>query len=198
MHRIAATPGGWNPQAEGVVFVQQTPAPIIFVTAADTDIQTLAASSPQLPVGFPAIRVVNLLHLQQQLTIDNYAETVLALAQIIILRLLGGSSYWSYGLEVVRETVQQTGASLIVLPGGDREDSLLLAHSTLSLPDAHQVWRYFTEGGVANFQHALEFIADLCLGQSYNPPPPTPVPRVGIYPWEVSFLGQGDKGDKGD
>lgn len=107
MHRIAATPGGWNPQAEGVIFIEQTPAPIVFLTAADTDIQTLAASISKLPIGFPAIRVVNLMQLQQQLTIDTYAENVLASAQIIIVRLLGGRSYWSYGLEVVRETVQQ-------------------------------------------------------------------------------------------
>ncbi|HEY9901188.1 MAG TPA: hypothetical protein V6D43_01955, partial [Candidatus Sericytochromatia bacterium] len=102
MHRIAATPGGSNPQTEGVVFIEQTPAPIVFITAADTDIQTLAASRSQLPGGFPALRVVNLLQLQQQLAIDTYAENVLASAQIIILRLLGGRSYWSYGLEVVQ------------------------------------------------------------------------------------------------
>ncbi|MCP2731030.1 cobaltochelatase subunit CobN, partial [Symplocastrum sp. BBK-W-15] len=185
MHRIAATPGGWNPQGEGVIVIEQTPAPIIFMTAADTDIQTITASTTQLPVEFPAIRVVNLLHLQQQLTIDTYAETVLAFAQIIILRLLGGRSYWSYGLEVVQETVQQTGATLIVLPGDDRYDSDLIGHSTVALAEANQLWRYFTEGGVENFTNALEFIADLCLGKNYNPLPPKPVPRVGIYPWGV-------------
>ncbi|HEY9652113.1 MAG TPA: hypothetical protein V6C95_15720, partial [Coleofasciculaceae cyanobacterium] len=76
MHRLAATPGGWNPQSEGVIFIEQTPAPIVFLTAADTDIQTLAASISQLPPGFPALRVVNLLQLQQQLAIDSYAENV--------------------------------------------------------------------------------------------------------------------------
>ena len=194
MHRIAATPGGWNPQGEGVIVIEQTPAPIIFMTAADTDIQTLTASTTRLPVEFPAIRVVNLLHLQQQLTIDTYAETVLAFAQIIILRLLGGRSYWSYGLEVVQETVQETGATLIVLPGDDRYDSDLISHSTVSLADANQVWRYFTEGGVENFTNALEFIADLCLEQNHNPPPPKPVPRVGIYPWVSGEQGAGEQG----
>lgn len=121
MHRIAATPGGWDSHTEGVVFIEQTPAPIVLITAADTDIQTLAASLPQLPVGFAALRVVNLLQLQQQLTIDTYAQDVLASAEVIILRLLGGRSYWSYGLEVVRETVQATGAALIVLPGDERQ-----------------------------------------------------------------------------
>src|ERR687886_1442729 len=189
MHRIAATPGGWTPQTEGVVFIEQTPAPIVFITAADTDIQTLAASTSQLPAGFPALRVVNLLQLQQQLTIDTYAENVLVSAQIIILRLLGGRSYWSYGLEVIRETVQQTGAALIVLPGDDRPDPDLISHSTVTLAVVNQLWRYLTESGVENFVYALQFVADVCLGQNYNPPPPKPVPRVGLYSWG---MGNGD------
>ncbi|MBE9124924.1 cobaltochelatase subunit CobN, partial [Coleofasciculus sp. LEGE 07081] len=185
MHRISAIPGGWNPQAEGVIFVEQTPAPIIILTAADTDIQTLAASIVQLPTGFPPVRVVNLLQLQQQLTIDTYAENVLTSAEIVILRLLGGRSYWSYGLEVVRETVQQTGAALVMLPGDDRPDPDLMSHSTVPLTTVHQLWRYFTEGGVENFANALKFAADSCLGQTYNPPPPQSVPRVGIYQWRA-------------
>jgi cobaltochelatase CobN len=181
MHRIAATPGGWNPQAEGVIFIEQSPAPIVFLTAADTDIQTLVASTSQLPVGFPDFRVVNLLQLQQQLTIDTYAENILSFAQIIILRLLGGRAYWSYGLEVLREMVQQTGAALVVLPGDDRPDPDLISHSTVKFAAVNQLWRYFTEGGVENFANALKFIADVCLGQTYNPPPPKSVPRVGLY-----------------
>jgi cobaltochelatase CobN len=190
MHRISATAGGWNPQAEGVIFIEQTPAPIVFLTAADTDIQTLGASTSQLAEGFPALRVVNLLQLQQQLTIDIYAENVLAFAQVIIVRLLGGRSYWSYGLEVVQETVQQTGAALIVLPGDDRPDPDLISHSTVSLVAVNQVWRYLTEGGVENFVNALKFVADVCLGQTHNPPPPQPVPRVGLYPWKGLQVGR--------
>ncbi|MBW4547409.1 MAG: cobaltochelatase subunit CobN [Symplocastrum torsivum CPER-KK1] len=197
MHRIAATPGGWNPQVEGVVFIEQTPAPIVFLTAADTDIQTLAASIAQLPTGFPAVRVVNLLQLQQQLTIDTYAETVLASAQIIILRLLGGRSYWSYGLEVVQETVQQTGAALVVLPGDDRPDPNLTSHSTLALTAVNQLWRYFTEGGVENFVNALKFVADVCLGEAYEPELPQAVPRVGVYSWAGEPREQGEQGERG-
>jgi cobaltochelatase CobN len=181
MHRIAATPGGWNPQAEGVIFIEQSPAPIVFLTAADTDIQTLAASTSQLPVGFPGLRVVNLLQLQQQLTIDTYAENVLSSAQIIILRILGGRAYWSYGLEVVQDIVQQTGAALVVLPGDDRPDPDLMSHSTVSLTVVNQVWRYLTEGGVENVVNALKFVADVCLEPTYHPPAPKPVPRVGLY-----------------
>ena len=183
MHKIAATPGGWNPQAEGVIFIQQTPAPIVFISAADTDIQTLAAAASKMPAEFPKVRAVNLLQLQQQLTIDTYAEEILERAEVIILRLLGGRSYWSYGLEVLRETVQKTNATLIVMPGEDSPDPDLISHSNVSLSAVNQLWRYFTEGGVQNFVNALKFTADTCLKTAYNPPLPQTVSRVGIYDW---------------
>ena len=97
MHRIATISGGWNQSTDSVIFVEQQPAPIVIITAADTDIQTLAAATAQLPADFPQIRVVNILQLQQQIAIDTYAEEVLANAKVIVVRLIGGQSYWSYG-----------------------------------------------------------------------------------------------------
>jgi cobaltochelatase CobN len=181
MHRLATIPGGWNPAADGVIFVEQQPAPIVVITAADTDIQTLAAASTQLPEGFPAVRVVNLLQLQQQLTIDTYAEDVLSKAQVIIVRLIGGQSYWSYGLDVVEETAKQTGATLIVLPGDERPDPTLVSHSTAALNVVNRVWQYFIEAGVENYQNLLKFIAAQFLDHPIEYQTPQPVPRVGIY-----------------
>ncbi|BAY45231.1 cobaltochelatase subunit CobN [Scytonema sp. HK-05] len=192
MHRINATSGGWNPQSEGLIFLEQTPAPIVFLTSADTDIQTLAAAVPKLPTTFPALRVANLLQLQQQVSIDDYVEKVLEFAQVIILRLLGGRSYWAYGLEVVQEIVQRNGTTLIVMPGDDAIDPDLISHSTLPLSTVNQVWRYFNEGGVENILNALQFIADTCFSTSFNPSPPQVVPRVGLYGWQMR-----DEGDEG-
>ncbi|MEH2027884.1 cobaltochelatase subunit CobN [Nostoc sp.] len=182
MHRISSTSGGWN-QSEGLIFLEQTPAPFVLITAADTDIQTLAAAVTKLPASFPALRVANLLQLQQQLSIDTYGEQVLELAQVIILRLLGGRSYWGYGLEVVQEIVQRNGITLIVMPGDDAFDPDLISQSTVPLGVVNQVWQYFSEGGVENFVNALQFISDSCLLTAYNPPPPQPIPRVGLYEW---------------
>ncbi|MCX7595692.1 MAG: cobaltochelatase subunit CobN, partial [Fischerella sp.] len=189
MHRISTTSGAWNPQSEGISFIEQTPAPFVLLTAADTDIQTLAAALPLLPATFPAFRVANLLNLQHQITIDTYAEQVLELAQVIVLRLLGGRSYWAYGLEVVQEIVQRHGTTLIVIPGDDALDPDLISHSTLPLSTVNQIWRYFSEGGVENIVNALKFIADTCLLTSFHPPPPKSVPRVGLYPWQGRFAG---------
>ncbi|MEB3283007.1 MAG: cobaltochelatase subunit CobN [Lyngbya sp.] len=181
MHRISATPGGWTPETEGVIFIEQTPAPIVFLTAADTDIQTLASAIDQLTSDFPSLRVANLLQLQQQLTIDTYAEEILSQAKVIIIRLLGGRSYWNYGLEVVEETVEKTGAKLIILPGDDRPDPDLMSHSTVSLKTVNQLWHYFTEGGIENYKNALLFLAQTCLNKPYSYQQPVSVPRVGIY-----------------
>ncbi len=180
MHKIAATPGGWNPDTEGVIFIEQNPAPIVFLTAADNEIQTLARSLAYLPSNFPQIRVANVLHLQQQLSIDIYVETVLAKAQIIILRLLGGRAYWSYGLERIKETLNQTNASLLVFPGDEHPDPDLLSHSTTNLSIVNKLWNYFIEGGIKNYVYGFEFIADTCLNTNYNPPQPQVIPRIGI------------------
>jgi cobaltochelatase CobN len=185
MHRIAAMPGGWNPDEEGVVFIEQDPGPIVILTAQDTDISGLARSVDQLPRDFPAVRVASLLALAQPLTIDTYAEDVLEKAQVIVIRLLGGVSYWAYGLEVVQEIAERFGTKVIVIPGDDRPDPILSSRSTVPLIEVNQVWRYFTEGGVGNFRNLLRFLADryLDLHQSFESP--QPIPRVGLYPFPV-------------
>ncbi|HEY9763968.1 MAG TPA: cobaltochelatase subunit CobN, partial [Trichocoleus sp.] len=193
MHRLAATPGGWTPDTEGVIFVEQSPAPLVFLTSADTEIQGLANALPHLPESFPALRVTNLLQLQQQLTIDTYAEDVLQHAQIIILRLLGGRAYWSYGLEVVKETVAKSKAALIVLPGDDQPDPELMSHSTVPLQVANQLWRYLNEGGIENLRHGLMAVCDRILGTKFNPPAPVSVPKVGVFEWEGRDKADGEK-----
>jgi len=183
MHRIPATPGGWTPDQEGVVLIEQTPAPIVFLTAADTDIALLANALPLLPSDFPAIRAVNLLQLQQHLTVDTYAESVLSQAQVMIVRLLGGRAYWPYGIEVVRQVADTTGAALWVLPGDDRPDPELLSLSTVPLLPVNQFWRYLTEGGLQNMAQGLRWVGNTSLGRSDALEPPVTVPRIGVYPW---------------
>jgi cobaltochelatase CobN len=90
MHRLAATPGGWTPDSDGVIFIEQSPAPIVVLTAADTDLQCLAQVMA-LPGELPPVRGVNLLQLQQQLTIDTYAEDVLATPALFWCGCWGGA-----------------------------------------------------------------------------------------------------------
>jgi len=184
MHRIAAMPGGWNPEDDGVVYIQQDSAAIVIITAQDTDISALARAVDQLPDAAD-VRVASLLALQQELTIDTYADDVLEQAQVIVVRLLGGVSYWAYGLEVVQDIADRTGAKLIVVPGDDRPDPALTSRSTVPLVDVNQVWRYFTEGGVGNFKNLLRFLGDRYLGLGVGFDDPNVIPKVGLYPFPV-------------
>jgi cobaltochelatase CobN len=183
MHKIAALPGGWNHNTEGVIFIEQSPAPIIFLTYADTDIQTLAAAQSSLEDTFSAIRVVNLLNLQQQLSIDVYVETIVSKAQIVVLRLLGGSTYWSYGFERVKEVVESNNTALFVLPGDNVPDLDLISHSTVSFAAVDRLWQYLIEGGRENYINALQFVSNTCLQTSYKLSAPQKVPELGIYSW---------------
>ncbi|MEL6350406.1 MAG: cobaltochelatase subunit CobN [Cyanobacteria bacterium J06627_28] len=182
MHRLAATPGGWDSELEGVIVLEQSAAPIVLLTAADTDIATLAQTLPRLPNDFCDVRSVSLLQLQQQLTIDTYAEEVLKHARLIVVRLLGGRAYWSYGLEVVRETAAASGAMLVVIPGDDRPDIALMSHSTAPLNVVNQLWQYFNEGGVTNLCNGLLYSSNIALATGYRVKPPKKVPKIGIYP----------------
>jgi cobaltochelatase CobN len=195
MHRTNATSVGLNPQSEGIIFVEQTPAPLVLITAADTDIQTLAAALPKLPKTFSTFRVTNLLQLQHQVVIDTYAEQILELAQVIVIRLIGGRSYWGYGFEVVQEIAERKGTTLIVMPGDDALDQNLMSHSTLPLAKVNQIWRYFNEGGTENFVNALQYISDSCLSTTFNPPQPEVVPRVGRYSIKRQGAGSREQGE---
>jgi len=60
MHRLATILKNGqnnNTQPDNVIFVEQQPAPIVIITGADTDIQTLAAAYIYLGDRFAIIQV---------------------------------------------------------------------------------------------------------------------------------------------
>jgi cobaltochelatase CobN len=181
MHRTA-TISSESASIETTIFVEQTPAPIVIITSADTDLQALAQVWAQMPDGFPEVRALNILAVQQQVVIDTYAEEVLAQAKVIVVRLLGGVGYWSYGLEVVRELAKTNGIALILIPGDDQPDLSLLSRSTVPLDDVNQFWRYWIAGGSENLCQSLYFVAKRYLKIDCEYLPPAVVPKVGIAP----------------
>ena len=62
--------------------------------------------SPALPLrgarsasDFPSVRLANWMALAHPYSVDLYGEKVLAHAKLVVVRLLGGASYWRYGLD---------------------------------------------------------------------------------------------------
>jgi len=129
MHLLAAKPGGFSDD-EGIVDLQQTPAKIIVLSAADGTLSALAASVESLPDSFPSVRLANWMNLTKPAAFDLYEACVLEHAELIVLSLLGGKNYWQYGLERLVDWAAEAKPSqnrrLIVVPGDDALDQALL------------------------------------------------------------------------
>ena len=77
---------------------------------------------------FPRVRLANWMALAHPYSVDLYAEKVLAHAKLVVVRLLGGASYWRYGLDEAVRLARANGTKLVVIPGDATWDAALAAH----------------------------------------------------------------------
>ena len=179
MHLLKAQPGVVADGSEAVDLAQ-APGDIVVLSAADTELASLAAARGMLGETFPSVRLANLMQLSHNASVDLYCETIIAEARLVIVRLLGGKSYWPYGVEQIAETCAGTGATLVLLPGDDQPDPELAAHSTVN-PEAYwRLWNFLLHGGGANARGFLAFAASL-IGRRFDWREPAELPRAGIY-----------------
>ena len=168
MHLLSAleVPAG---DGAAAVDLAQTPAEIVLLSAADSELAALARAHARLGDAAPGLRLANLLRLAHPLSVDLYLDAVAAHARLIVVRLLGGRSYWSYGLDQLAALARERGILLACLPGDDRPDPELAAASTLPAAEARRLWRYLSEGGLDNAGQALRYAASL-LGADVRAP----------------------------
>jgi cobaltochelatase CobN len=172
----AATPE----DAGEAIDLAQTPGDIVVLSAADTELACLAAAQARRPEGAPSLRLANLLQLGHPMSVDLYVERVVARARLVVLRLLGGRSYWPYGLEQVVAACRAGEIAHAVLPGDDQPDPELRAWSTLPADACHRLWQYLAHGGLDNATELLAYAGDL-LGRSEPWREPAPLLRAGLY-----------------
>ncbi|MDE0204309.1 MAG: cobaltochelatase subunit CobN, partial [Rhodospirillaceae bacterium] len=179
MHLLAAQPGAIEDGGEAVD-LGQSPGDIVLLSAADTELACFAQAHAKLGAGAPTLRLANLMQLGHNLSVDRYAEQVIAGARLVIVRLLGGESYWPYGVERLTAVCTEHGIPIAWLPGDDKPDAGLAARGTLAPDAAEMLWRYCTQGGIDNAADALRYAATL-IGHDTAYRPPRPVPRAGLY-----------------
>ncbi|MEM8974609.1 MAG: cobaltochelatase subunit CobN [Pseudomonadota bacterium] len=185
MHLLVAQSGtiddGSEPRDIG-----QTPGDIVVLSAADTELALLSqVQSSRLQQTAPnanakSLRLANWLQLKHNYSVDLYLEKTLSLAKIVVVRLLGGKTYWPYGLERLSNAARHGDFDLVVLPGDDKPDHALEEFSTVSADFRDQLWGYMTEGGAENADLFLEAL-DAHLGGHELPPPARPLLKAGIY-----------------
>ena len=182
MHLLQAQPGGIADGSEAID-LGQSPGDIVVLSAADTELASLSAGRAALAAaggGVPSLRLANLMNLSHNMSVDLYAEQVIGHARLVVARLLGGVSYWPYGVEQVAGLCRENGIPLALLPGDDQPDAALADLSTLPGEACHRLWQYCVHGGPENARNFLAYAASL-IGAEADWAEPRPLLRAGLY-----------------
>jgi len=179
MHLLQATPGTIEDGAQAVDLEQQ-PADIIVISAADSELASLAEARANMTAGAPSLRLAHLAHLAHPMSVDLYLDQTASRSRLVIARVLGGASYWPYGIEQFQQRLSAAGVPFAALPGDDKPDEGLLRVSTVAEADWRALWGYLVEGGQ---QNAIAFLryANSLLEQAERPEPARPLLRAGVY-----------------
>ncbi|SNY95742.1 cobaltochelatase subunit CobN [Halomonas sp. hl-4] len=181
MHLFAAKPGGFVDD-EGIVDLQQSPADVVILSAADSNLSALAQAIDRLGERYPSVRLANWMNLVKPAAYDLYEDRVLEKAQLVVVSMLGGQAYWQYGYErLLAWRNAKPGRQLILVPGCDAPDDALLEASSVDYDSAYRVWRYLREGGVDNAEQLLRYLGSECLEMPTIWKEPKVVPAAVIY-----------------
>ncbi len=179
MHLLLAQKGTIA-DGEEAIDLGQSPADVVFLSAADTELASFASARTALGECAPGLRLANLLRLRHPMSVDTYVERTVRHSKLVVVRLLGGESYWPYGLEALHAAAVNHGVRLAVLPGDDKPDPGLERFSTIAAEDVHALWRYLVEGGAENAASFLEYCNAL-LGRGAKPGDAAPLLKAGLF-----------------
>ncbi len=150
-HGLAETDAPFDPD--------QSPADLVVLSFSDSDLGAFAAGWHRGRASLPTLRLANLVALRHPLSVDTYVEKTLSGARGILIRLIGGESYWPYGLASVQDLCRRQHIALAVLPGDGREDPTLDACSTIPLSTLRRLSALCDAGGAVAAQAALAQLA---------------------------------------
>lgn len=177
MHVLAAQAGRVD-DGDEPVDLAQSPGDIVFLSAAETELSAFALDARETPIA-ASMRLASLLQLKHPYSVDLYADNTLAHAKLIVVRLIGGEAYWSYGMERLTALAHQ-GVKLMVMPHEGQWNADLAALSTVAMPLVRRFWQLCVEGGPANRVKALQLLDALARGEQPDAPEVSTLPRLGL------------------
>ncbi|MCA1412546.1 cobaltochelatase subunit CobN [Bradyrhizobium sp. NBAIM20] len=161
--------------------IGQDPADLVVLSYSDSDLAAFAAGWRRGRGSLPSLRLANLAELRHPLSVDTYIERTLSQARGILVRLIGGESYWAYGLAALQQLAKERNIVLAVLPADGRDDTRLDAYSTLPVSTLRRLKVLCDSGGPVAAQAA---IAQLALASGLYAGPvigEMTVPEMGFY-----------------
>jgi cobaltochelatase CobN len=159
----------------------QDPADLVMLSFSDSDLAAFAAGWRRGRESLPSLRLANLVALRHPLSVDTYVERTLSGARGILVRLIGGESYWPYGIAALHQLAKERGIALAVLPADGRDDARLDELSALPRATLQRLKLLCDAGGAVAAQAA---IAQLALASGLYAGPvlgATDVPAMGFY-----------------
>ncbi|ODS55534.1 MAG: cobaltochelatase subunit CobN [Agrobacterium sp. SCN 61-19] len=179
MHLLLAQKGSIS-DGDEAIDLGQTPGDVLFLSAADTELAAIAAAVQARGEQVVRWRLASLMTLKHPMSVDTYIERTARHARLIVVRALGGASYFHYALEALHASARRSGGAIVVLPGDDKPDEGLAPFQACAEDDRQALWTYLTEGGAGN---ALAFVAyaEALLDGADRPEPARPLLKAGIW-----------------
>jgi cobaltochelatase CobN len=179
MHLLLAQQGALV-DANEAIDLGQTPADIVFISAADTELASLSKALSGLN-NPPSLRLANMMSLSHPMSIDVYAQNTVAGSRLVVVRVLGGEGYWPYGLEKLQETCLDNNIPMMALPGDDKPDPSLVRFNTMDTPTQVRAWEYLRQGGLQNVANFLRMCRSLANATEPDVANAVPLLNAGLW-----------------
>ena len=141
----------------------QDPADLVVLSFSDSDLGAFAAGWHGAigdGAALPSLRLANLGDLAHPLSVDTYVERTLSGAKAILVRMIGGPGWWSYGLQQVEALARNRSIALAIVSGDGRADPALTERSTLPPAILARLTALCDQGGAAAARAALALLAE--------------------------------------
>jgi cobaltochelatase CobN len=145
-------------EGEAAIDLGQTPADILFLSFADSDLSLVAQAAGRRGEHPMSLRLANLGMLKHPYSVDLYVEKAAVKARFVLVRLLGGLDYWRYGVEEFSRAARSQGFALAIVPGDAREDERLDSASTVPRAELRRIHAAFEHGSIEEIAAMLDFI----------------------------------------
>jgi cobaltochelatase CobN len=158
---------------------------IALLTHAPNDLMVLQSALAQMPEDFTEVSGINLQALESDAQMAELLEHQLALANILVIRILGRLGSVPGFTDLLRHAKNRQ-LHLIAISGTGEPDPELAAASTVSSDVLHQVQAYFQAGGSVNMAQLLRYLSDHFLLTGFGFEPAVDLPEHGIYHPDLS------------
>jgi cobalamin biosynthesis Mg chelatase CobN len=165
MHLLSAQAGAIQQEGEAIDLAQ-TPGALVFASSADSELAMLAGAADRR--GETELRLANTLRLSNNLSVDLWLEKTVQHARLVVLRLIGGASYWQYGVNELTALCANRKIPLALLPGDANPDPILQGRSTVHPDDWTRLHSLFIAGGPDNADTILSAFNALILPSPQN------------------------------